>query len=439
MNLIWQPGPKHTLDPLLLPMLYSRQEEPGPLLCRVHTVTLSAQDFDEQAIYPRLIIGPSLQSITINAFRVSSFTEEHVGVISWSNIGALLRSYAPKLQVLKIDPLYLNCDFVVCPLQSAALNEVIRNLDALRVVEAMSHTVDNETLWTLATLPCLEQLTVSLIDADLAQFARQWQPATGVFRTLRKLHFHGVDLTVCASILQLTRAFPCLEEIKVTGEKDMLWVLDPFVLAVSQTENLSRNVTSIDLKIEFIPWEPFSQTTPTCIDLPSISPLFSLAQLRILRLDLGINAILDNDALAVIGAALPGLEVLHLADPAIDTIPTLTITGLIPLLNSCPRLSNLAIRVDATRDVAALALSGTLAPHLNLRLLDVCRSPISSPQNIALFLASLCPKLIHLSNTWRYALPTGEVYTFTMNQGDNNHLTMWDYVQDLLSPMMQQS
>ncbi|KAJ7140947.1 hypothetical protein C8R44DRAFT_531922, partial [Mycena epipterygia] len=94
--------------------------------------------------------------------------------------------------------------------------------------------------------------------------------------------------------------------------------------------------------------------------------------------------------------AWPRIEKLDLAPGSQSAryVPQITLAGLIPLAQHCPRLASLAIVLNATdADPYSKEKPGGGVCNRALVYLDVVESPLSSPGAVASFLSAIFPNL----------------------------------------------
>jgi hypothetical protein len=101
---------------------------------------------------------------------------------------------------------------------------------------------------------------------------------------------------------------------------------------------------------------------------------------------------LDNARLSQMAQAWPHLEVLVLRSPLSGPVATrVTLEGFLPLLEYCPKLKELALKIDATREPHCLHPRGVSNP--NITTLTVGKSVIASPLHVARFFSYIFPNL----------------------------------------------
>ncbi|KAF8062194.1 hypothetical protein FPV67DRAFT_1672675 [Lyophyllum atratum] len=428
----WQLRPReHKHEPLLYHHLFSRLNN-GPILPVVQRVTIDVYKFRDQAIYPRLIVGPQVNTVCISSDFLRHLSADDSDMPSdfpWGNVRAVILEHPLALQCFRIHAFRPENAYRIHTFVSPDIAKVICSHPSLKVIDVLSLDVDHATFAHLAGLPHVEELAITISTAELVLFLGQCSKPD-CFPTMRKLHLHTPDLVTCTELIQPPDAFQHLQSLEITGAHGSVWNLKAFFDEIARHKTISQQLKKLRLSIPFFPWDPPRRTTPL-IDLPTIEPLLSLSNLRDLSLYVDGRVDLDNSALARMGAAWPHLEVLELEERTFGTFPKITLTGLIPLLSSCSKLRDLALRIDATEKVSSFAQIGTLTPHLCLRDLQYCRSPIREPHHTAAFLTLLLPNLASLENNWIH-YRNGEPGGFPESAAEERYMKSWDEVWELL-------
>ncbi|KAG6839825.1 hypothetical protein C0991_011290 [Blastosporella zonata] len=394
----------HTLDKLFLHVLYSRQQVVGPILPHVQHAMFSADDFKDHAVYPRLIIGPRLTSIEIAAFENSNSVAdgfEPISSIPWKTIGRVLAEALSPIQVFKLDEYRTMDQWKLNTFVSEDATSLLSGFQSLKVLEALSLEVDHFTFLRFSTLPCLEELTISISSVSITHVVRHHTHCDQLFPALTKLYLSTSSLKPCAELIELPHAFERLTSLEIRSGADDTSSLHHFFQSIQRNALLSRNLSFLKFKADCYPWTPPSDTHGP-IDLDTIAPLLSLPNLSSLHLDAHSPVHLTNDDLPQMGKAWPRLEVLNLPDRTTYPPPRMTLVGLLPLLASCPSLRQMTLCVDATQDVPSFAELGPIVPHRSLAEFCYCRSPIRDSSDVAAFLALALAGLERMGDNWLY-------------------------------------
>lgn len=137
-------------------------------------------------------------------------------------------------------------------------------------------------------------------------------------------------------------------------------------------------------------------SSPTSVaTIRDIRPLLSFTNLRVVSLE-GLSTFsLDDDDIALLASAWPGIEELVLStyvDHPVASLPTFQ--SLFCLARSCPKLTALSLVVDTTKLVTpSLCVVGCGVRSSILHDLRLGNSPISSPIAVAHLLRNLYPVL----------------------------------------------
>ncbi|GLB44545.1 hypothetical protein LshimejAT787_1701720 [Lyophyllum shimeji] len=385
------------IDPVLFPVLLTRNPNSGPLLPKLTSVTIAMKHFRHQAFFPRLVISPRLTSITLT---MCMHPEEGHSMVNfpWGNVQKVLAEHPLALKSFKLDAKYLGIDETLMTSGAPpALIELVNTFKHLRVLDAPVFEADHLMLSHLASLTDLRELSISANGANLAIFDDNPVLLVDVpFPGLRKLLLQIDDLAPCETVFHFPR-FPQLQSLTILrSESGRTWNLNRFFLRFRKGQSLPH-LTSLDIRIPFkhrrAP-NPNNLTSP--ITFQTFEPLLSIVNLDTLRISVDCAFDLNVDELVKMGSAWPRLRVLELQDRTIQSTPPVTLAGLIPLLASCPNLEELALRVDAFQSIPDFAQLGTFVPHTQLRKFNYCRSPIREPRHVAAFLAFLLPDLSSL-------------------------------------------
>ncbi|KAG6810990.1 hypothetical protein H0H92_009530 [Tricholoma furcatifolium] len=427
----------YALDKLFLHILYSRQPVVGPILPHVQHAALYATDFENHALYPRLIIGSRLSSIDLILFGKLKARAidgvEHSPDIPWKTIGRVLTEASCTIHSFKVDEYRSEDQWQLKTYASPHFTSLLCSFHSLKVLEALSFDVDYSTLLRFSALSSLAELTISLSSATITQVVEHHMHCDQLFPSLRKLHLNTPCVEPCTRLLKLPHAFERLASLEIysdsTGSRDVRHLFQ----SIRNSAALSKNLSSLKVKIAFLPWEPPCNVHP--LDFATLTPLLSLPNLTTLHLETDSPVHLTNADLAKIGAAWHRLEVLNFPERTSRSTPSVTLTGLLPLLSACPHLQELTLRIDATEDVSSFADLGAIVPHRSLTDFCYCRSPINDPDGVAAFLALTFSGLETMGDNWLYGLD-GELTGFPEDPVDQRHRVLWNEVEKRLSQVL---
>ncbi|KAH7921197.1 hypothetical protein BV22DRAFT_1198366 [Leucogyrophana mollusca] len=313
-------------------------------------------------------------------------------------------------------------------------SRMIRQCQTLKRFDCFS-TISDETLLQLACLPALESL--SFTPSNTTSFGHL-KGLPQAFPALRELtvvahvfvpfmaFLESVDLALITLNIRGTAAFGN------TGIPDNLFAMLP-----SQCRR--DTLSSIHISDE---WQP--RMDLLTYDPEYLRPLSAFKNLTSLVIRTTRSLLLNDDNLKELALAWPRLENLQLVSSHSWRVqPSITLPGLLPLLEHCPRLASLAILVDTTTTPAkASQLPGKGIRNTLLTEINVDRSRISSPVFVAAFLSDILPNLrrirairaITRGRPWRevermlsaFAMVRNQERTWRDHLGDDGAEIDWD-------------
>ncbi|KAF8064285.1 hypothetical protein FPV67DRAFT_212879 [Lyophyllum atratum] len=413
------------LDPILLPVLLSQNPNPGPLLSTLRSLNISIDLFNHQAFYPRLVVGPTLKAITL-------FTHAALGAsmvdYPWDNVQKVLMTHPIALESFKIHASTSN----IIPFSDSppVLVELIHSFKHIKVLDVPTFCAGYSTFSHLASLPELQELSISGIGAELALLVDV------PFPNLRKLQLRIQHLIFCETFFQFPR-FQQLQSLKIVRNADVgpTWNIAQFFLHFRTGQALPA-LTSLDIRIPFKHYRPpRTSNLASPISLQTLEPLFTIVNLTTLRINVDTPFNLNLSDLVKIGTAWPHLRVLELQDRMIHSVPNVALADLIPFLSSCPNLEELALRVNALQEIPSFAQLGEIVPHCRLRKFNYCRSPIKEPRQVAAFLAYLLPNISEL-DAERVFNAQGDLVDFTEDPTELLYVKRWEEVQGIMKPLL---
>lgn len=328
---------------------------------------ISISRFEELAMYPRLVIGPTIKSITISVDDIHSPFTSPDPEYPWINVRAVLASSAPNLQVFKIET-YQPHD----PLDFGARPEILslyRSFNHLKILDARSVRMTSTELSHFATMNQLEKITLSIIDNEFSKFLLT-PVSEDHFSNVRDIQIETEDVDLCTSFFRRS-GFGKLQSLWIARRGlSPNWNIGPFLEVLGGQNQRFQSLTALSiLNSSMFALDDINPTTDvTPITPTTLAHIFPL-KLKELKIDLGGQVMLDDGCVADIGKAWPGLRVLKLPDRTEDILPNITLGGLLPLLSSCPALEKLAIRVD-TKPAVMFGEVGDFDGGKNLHKLD---------------------------------------------------------------------
>ncbi|KAG6906637.1 hypothetical protein DXG01_012835 [Tephrocybe rancida] len=422
------------LSHLFLAKLFSGQQVLGPIFPSVRELHTHMRDFDDQAIHPRLIVGPHLQRILINfrnfrGFSATSNDAEIPSDLPWDNVKMVLSSPKPALSLQEFSLsvcLERNARHKILTFTSMDVSELVTSFPSMLKLNVLSLRVNYPTFTLLATLPKLTKLAISMFDDEFSSPIARTTP----FPCLEHLSLNIPNLASFAKLLSHSGTFPGLSSLEMYGSRTSTTEISSLFRAIKEHTTLSETLEELKIMLVWSPWDP-SQCVVPPIDFPTVEPLLSASCLRVLVIKIDGIFTLDNLALAKIGTALPHLQVLSLLERTKSTVttPGITLMGLVPFFTSCPRLQTLTLRVSALENVSKYSIMGALPRFPNLMDFNCCTSPIKDSHRVATFLALLLPRLTGVSHSW--GTSTREAMANTQDD-EGRYKMQWQEVNRLL-------
>ena len=227
-----------------------------------------------------------------------------------------------------------------------------------------------------------------------------------VLPTLRELKFEGNQLNWVTSFLSSIQSSCHLETVDIEVNLYEEPVLHPWtkllkVLGCCNSHTLtSLSVTIADSDYVYPGQDHHHQKCYP--NQEAISPLLALSNLIHLKLRPYLGFDIDDEVLRQMSLAFPHLRSLELGRLTLPwTVSSrITLVGLIPLIVNCPQLHHLGIIIDAT--TIPDTCIPTSIPNTILKTLEVGRSRISSPVDVAAFLMDLFPNVTRIVHGWDY-------------------------------------
>jgi hypothetical protein len=374
----------YDLHPLVTSILWSRTPNFGPLFPKLRHLDVPLSEFYGQALYPRLVIGPRLQTVMIRT--------DYDGLeydYPWDNLASVLKSSSPHITTFSVEALCGRNDMTKTPPEIMALYCGFQRMESL---DAPSIVLTHDALSHLAILSRLKSLRISIDAAELTKF-NSTVPASLEFPSLRDFSIDTYDLPICSELLRRPgfQHLHSLTVVRTCEDNDFIWILEPFFQTL---QNHLPQLQKVILKADDhsgIPQLVSPLTTQT------LTPLLSLPNISVLVIDLDVTVDLDDVKISQVADAWPNLHVLYLFDQTMGTIPKVTLGGLLPLAAACPNLEQLTLRINAFH-VPNFAQTGNIIPARNLHWLNVCTSPVTNERHdLASFISLIFPSLSSLT------------------------------------------
>ena len=362
---------------------------------------IDGNSFNGLAIQARLIIGPFIRKIQVHVLK-ESFT--------WSNIIATLRKAAP----LDLSSFMVLGGVRNLPCLESESLELLSTFRSVRTLAITNMFLTSHAITMIGTLPALEDLSLSITE----QLMQHYNPSDGNnFSLLTHLEICSETTNACRLLLMKIQS-RTLRSLKVnhTGSND--WDVRGLFVALHACSLASR-LESLDLdSFLCLSFE---------IDARTVEVLDSFEHLE--ELSIYPTCVdLDDNHLMQLARALPHLRLLcfdETYNPEI--VPKCTFTGLQHLVQFCPKLESLALRIDARQiPIFSTQPDGEYPVGLHLTTLDLFGAPVSSACEVASYLIMLFPALTKISTAY---------YDHVEEEDDDvasgGYRTIWSEVKEL--------
>ena len=386
------------------------------LLPALRDITVHLRDFAGLALYPRLVIGRNIRSVTVKVKSTHEYDEEDWDEeisdgsdhpTQWDNAVAVLVPYASRLTRFEVTRL----EFYRSSESMKDLYHSLRCLTVLKGALGMTHDVFQH----LATLPCLESLgcTITSEELDQADFTGQ----ADFFPCLSHLEIGINDLMAVSRFVQHISSRNLQTVLIREDSAASVWDLEMLFDALA----VSKSCT--DLKELRVLREEGKQNIPSFSHIGSemLASLFPLSQLTVLEITIKLSVALDDEDLQNIVTAWPNLHTLCLGKMPMPPIPPrVTLEGLLHLTSRLP-LKEVGLSVDCTK-VLNYAETGSITPCPTLLSLSLYGSPIL--ENID-----------HIIAPFTLAFPSLSRLRF----GGIHGYYRWKAVERILEPIMEEN
>ncbi|KAH7912434.1 hypothetical protein BJ138DRAFT_788829 [Hygrophoropsis aurantiaca] len=338
-------------------------------------------------IFPRLVdlevIGLTNHDfasllLTRNLTSLSIFFIEGDAIAT--NIIPSLSSTCPSLRRIKLarSGQYISNETV------GAICEVLCKLPLLEDVDCPRILASDQVLSHLACLPSLKQLSIALP----AYLPEKTGNSGTIFQTLRKLSLSSSEPQSCLQLLESVTS-PCVESIVLsTAEVFSTEISRKLFTSISSHQSIMRII------ITERSWSALPENYGIYLNI--LDPLLHLHNLQHLRLSSASTYSVDDATLSKMASAWPHLESLRLWPPKKwEAEARITLPGIIPLLQCCPKLCFFGTAVNAALPIADVS-AYSACNHSKISL-DVGASPILDPASVAAFLSCVMPNLGFIS------------------------------------------
>jgi hypothetical protein len=376
-------------------------------------------------MYPRCVIGPALTDIVIEVEQL--FQESY----PWSNVRDILKCFSSNLKSFTIKTIADRPEDPPMDLDMPIpIIELYCSFVYLEKLDARSIKLNSDTLSHFSRLPNLRMIVASIAVIELNEFLST-NISDSEFPSLRVLKLETTHLDACSRLL-MRQGFRQLESLTIVrrhgGE---FWNLASFFQSLKDHHSHSRlellNLQSFDIDW-YLP-NANANAKVSDVTLDALEPLFAFENIIEFHINLDGRVDLDNTSLKCISQAWPNLRVLELNERTMETVPTITLAGLLSFTATCPKLESLTIRVNALH----FADAGEIVPSRSIRFLDACTSPLADANGVLSFLIVAFPNLAQLYYGWFLYPPLDETYATTQNE--RRYAELWHQVVKGIYPI----
>ncbi|KAH9949853.1 hypothetical protein B0H21DRAFT_687827 [Amylocystis lapponica] len=281
-------------------------------------------------------------------------------------------------------------------------------MDILRCFHHLTSFKCNTSLTTQALSHLSSLSSLQSLDAKLGTFSESDEEVQSFlnhldserFPALRILHLIVDALPTMGTILQVFRP-PLLASVSVSCE------------GVTPAASLEEYFTSV---ARFCSHKLLRVVQVTISDPPrndpqygprdeTFVPLLLFCKLRVLKVGITCPFYITDDLMEDMATSWPHLTRLELGTtcPARDEPPLLTLRGLIPLVQRCPKLSEISLTVDtslAGSNYYEDQRPGDGATNSLVQSIHLGASKVIDPMSVATFLSDLFPDLLWVNTSW---------------------------------------
>ncbi|KAK7468316.1 hypothetical protein VKT23_002830 [Stygiomarasmius scandens] len=368
------------------------------------------QEPDTISIYTYL--GPSLISLSLHwDCRPSSFLR----------ICEEIQRVCPFMEKLSVYHVSLGQHSSIFSPSIVQFSALVSSLH-LRVFHCHRCQLSDSALQHLSQLPHLKQLEVGNTVDDLVRAIKASNSLIAPFTGLCLLSIMAADFGRAGVDLSKIISSTDIQELtldhtldKVPSEQE----IHAFFQALADSP-WKDSLSSLELHRAFdVDPESDVWTSPVYrVTSSTFKPLFSLPNLQFVQLRLENAFDLDNATLSDMARAWPKLSTLDIGCGGTWGISEgglkITLDGLLPLVQHCPRLNTFSLCVNAAYNPASpSSRPGAGITNEKVLILNFCNSTISDPLEVALFLSDVFPNLLDIvawSEGW---LPTEDSHSAT--------------------------
>jgi hypothetical protein len=292
---------------------------------------------------------------------------------------------------------------------SPVLSNVVCKMNNLRRFRNLCgrKVLSREAIIHLATVPMLEHLDLEIeggeveedpeIEGNDLSFLLELPEEPQIFANLKSIAFRDSGLYRGAALVSAIRSkFLAVIELDFRYDPPTAPRLHTIFRALSRHLQL-REIVIYDIEEQELGVELGS--TDFRLTMDTLRPLLSLRMLEVIDIDVYQSFDMADADLKIFAESWPNLTKLYLyTNNLIDSWPAkCTLAGLIPLMQNCPNLLEIELRLDTERGIPDADESGNATAQFDnqIHTITVGNSPLCSSKipAVAAFFSAAFPKL----------------------------------------------
>lgn len=354
----------------------------GTLLPNLRSIHCSNTDHLLWNVYP--FISSKLESFQMNIKQTSG--------LATMTILSALQTKSPHINQFSIQNGHSYRDALI-----SCISNFICGLQHIRTFHCAEVGLTCEAIVHLASLPNLREAHIHILDGQMAIIPILHSP----FPALQCLELHGDTIMPTINFVKhlirsasLKEFTVCVEDPPSSAELGQIFSL---LIAHSSPEHL----TFVHVRHPF--YISFGDLEWPCLRAHDFDPLSKLTNLEDLSIETECSIEeLDDTFLVTMANCWPRLCTISFTGGwASHSSSQCTLRGISYLIGSCPYLWSLGIAFNASAEINWDGWPGGGLVNLNMKHLEVGRSPISDPRTVATFLSNVCPGLTTIFS-WEY-------------------------------------
>ncbi|KAG6919157.1 hypothetical protein DXG01_008964 [Tephrocybe rancida] len=414
----------NNVDPTILPLIWADEELRRVIaLPNLRRLWVRFEDFEGQALYPRLLMTSRVTSITVqNEDRDTPEVD-----FPWDNLAVVLAPFGLTLKSFVFDT---EDAHRVIRYRTSACPEIMvlhHSFVSLHHLDTHNFMITHAALSHVATMPNLQSLSFGIKMSEAAKFLAIL-PGAADFPSLVNVRIDIEDLAIAGMILSRPgfRRLKSLTVLQSEVVPNTNWDFQTFFKSIHDHQESRVTLEVLNL-LDYSDYSSPPRVEPLPLAYNALSYLLPFSSLSTLKITHKLMLDLDDTQLSTMSKAWPHIRVLCLrADYRDLREPSLSFAAVVRFACRAKQLQMLKIRSDAT-NLPRFADSGDFGTASALSHLDMSTSPIDSPHEFATLLLMTCPALKRLS----YAMKFGNDLS-SLSTADRPLARSWQYVTTII-------